>query len=80
MTWSIRITKNDGELDVRNWDVCRICKHEASCYIPKAAHTVGSMLTSIDKGCDGHMAGGLAKLQCAGFEEIEKAEAAESPG
>jgi hypothetical protein len=31
------------------------------------------MLTSIDKGCDGHMAGGEAVLRCFGHEIIPEA-------
>ena len=31
---------------------------------------LGGLLTSIDVGADGHMAGGNALLQCQGFEPI----------
>jgi len=38
------------------------------CYLPSAGSIVGSLLTSIDVGADGHMAGGSADLKCSGYE------------
>ena len=61
---------------------CTECKHVDGCQIWKVAHLIGSMLTNIDRCCDGHTAGGTAELHCAGFESSEGAKAdgdAESP-
>lgn len=56
--------KSDFKTGSPNWPTI------TPCYIPKAANTIGSLLTSLDIGADGHMACGSAKLMCSGYEEI----------
>lgn len=71
MTWGVIVTNKEGETSV-----CRECKHSvppagsyhSPCNIIKMAHVLGSLLTSVDVGADGHMASGTAKLECNGFE------------
>lgn len=71
MTWGVLVTNKDGDLNV-----CRECKHSvppagshySPCNIAKMSQTIGSLLTSVDVGADGHMACGTAKLECHGFD------------
>lgn len=65
-----------------DYSACQSCKHGQydhptegqfhkqiqPCYLPKVASNVGSLLTSVDVGADGHMAGGEALLKCSGYE------------
>ena len=90
MTWSARILKADGTVDGNNHHACQTCKHGqhdhetgntttgnpriSPCYLPKVANQVGSLMTCVDVGADGHMAGGVAELKSNGFEPIEVAE------
>jgi len=65
-TWSARITKDGNQVSC-----FRECKHASTCKISSIAHTIGPVLTSVDTGCDGHMASGTANLECGGFEPID---------
>lgn len=67
MTWSARIedAKNPS---LEGWHVCPKCQHDQTCQIPKLVSSLGSALTSIDTGCDNHMASGTARLMCNGYE------------
>jgi len=38
------------------------------CKLPSISSIVGSLLTSVDTGADGHMASGEAILKCNGYE------------
>lgn len=65
-----------------DYSACQTCKHGNAlvetghpwnkqinpCNISKVAHTIGPILTSVDIGADGHMAGGEALLKCSGYE------------
>lgn len=82
MTWSARVTKPDGSISEGLYCACQACLHSqknsalpgqaswSPCNVSKMAGNVGSILTSIDVGADGHMAGGQADLRCNGFEPI----------
>ncbi len=82
MTWSARVTRPDGSVPEGLYCACQACTHnqqnpalpgQASwnpCNVSKMANNVGPILTSIDVGADGHMAGGEALLKCNGFEQI----------
>ncbi len=84
MTWSARVLKADGTLPEGKdiYTACQACAHSQKnaalperaswcpCNVTKMAGNVGSMLTSIDIGADGHMAGGQADLKCYGFEPV----------
>lgn len=81
MTWSARITKVDGSVPEGKHNACEVCLHAQKnkalpervwrpCNIPSIGNQLGGLLTSIDVGADGHMAGGNALLQCQGFEPI----------
>lgn len=83
MTWNVRIIK-PGKLAEAATTVeanaCTECKHgqpdparhyNTRCHIPGASWPIANMLTSIDVGSDGHIAGGNAVLECSGFEELE---------
>ncbi len=63
MTWSARITNKGNTVGC-----LKECMHVQTCQIAKIAHMIGSVLTSVDTGCDGHMASGSANLECFGFE------------
>jgi hypothetical protein len=67
MTWGAKVTTAGGK-DVQCYSDC---KHYEGCYVRRASHSVGNVLTSIDVGADGHMASGTAVLQCNGFEAKE---------
>ena len=70
------------ESNVPDYQACQSCMHclnnhatgnpqrptVTPCNLPKIASTIGSLLTSIDCGADGHMAGGEAILRCHGYE------------
>ena len=75
MTWVSNIVDQDGN----NRD-CFTCKHIDSCQVFKVAHTLGSVLTSVDTCCDGHMASGSADLKCDGFEDKEPVDSQDSDG
>lgn len=75
MTWSSKITDKDGNTPEGKYQACEGCKHgqpwPPPCMIARAHGTiVGSSLTVIDVGVDGHMAGGEAILKCHGFEPL----------
>jgi len=82
MTWSARVTKQDGTIPEGQWSACNACKHNKPnpelvnkhhppCQVAKIASSIGSILTSIDMGADGHMASGSADLKCSGFEPLQ---------
>lgn len=78
MTWSARITRPDGTTPTQegatapDYAACQSCKHNTgACQVAKIAHNVGPILTSIDVGCDGHMASGEALLKCNGYQPKE---------
>lgn len=72
MTWSARIVSKFGDEIA-----CDTCKHwdkqtyNGPCQLPKINWAIANLLTAVDKGCDGHMAGGFAKLVCDGYEKNE---------
>jgi hypothetical protein len=77
MTWSARFTDSNGNVPEGTYSACQNCKHgqtdpnrsyHAPCNLPSAGSQLASLLTSIDVGCDGHMAGGSADLKCYGYE------------
>ncbi len=69
MTWSAVITDKDGNRSQEGFSICYDCKHaNGACNVAKIGHVVGTMLTVIDVGSDGHMASGRADLHCNGFE------------
>lgn len=74
MTWSARITRPDGTNPTQegatapDYSACQSCSHIGACNITKVGNNVASILTSVDVGCDGHMAGGEALLKCSGYE------------
>ncbi len=81
MTWTARFTRPDGTLPEGNYTACQSCKHGQydfvagdrkinPCYVRAIGSQAGSMLTAVDVGADGHMAGGSADLKCSGFEPI----------
>ena len=83
MTWSARVTMPDGTVPEGTWSACQACKHGqydfvtpkkeltqiVPCFVPKVAQNIGSLLTAVDVGADGHMASGNAELRCNGFEQ-----------
>ena len=84
MTWSARIAKEDGTFPVNtaggeDYQACQTCKHgqydedtqQTPCRLPALSSCLGSLLTSVDVGSDGHMAPGEAILKCAGYEPNE---------
>jgi len=68
-----------------DYHACQSCQHGqydyatgganfptiSPCYSPKATGGIGSVLTSIDTGADGHMACGEALLKCSEYEAVE---------
>lgn len=75
MTWSARVSRDDGSFpktindEAADYSACMSCKHEGSCYVAKTSDNIAYVLTSVDTGCDGHMASGEALLKCNGYEE-----------
>lgn len=89
MTWSIRISDKSGIFPENKWQACEVCKHRqknpalprlvySPCNIPLVATHIGPLLTSVDVGADGHMAGGEALLKCFGFEPMAIANAGDN--
>ena len=78
MTWSARTTRPDGTIPEGKYNACGGCKHapnpdnnyKGTCYVERVAGNIGSILTSVDTGADGHMASGSADLKCSGFEAV----------
>ena len=62
MSWSATI-RVDGE----GSSPCGVCRHQDTCHIPKVVGPIRSLLTSVDVGCEGHMAIGHADLTCDSF-------------
>lgn len=77
MTWGVTIVASEDETIAH---ACSKCKHVTCCYIVKAGPQLGSLLTSIDQGCDGHMAGGEAVLKCHGYEPVTETSEVEGSG
>ena len=61
---SCRHGQNDFETGRQPWPKIRPCN------IPNVTSGLGSILTSVDIGSDGHMACGEAILKCNGYEAI----------
>lgn len=68
--------------EYEDYNACTSCKHGqygwptggdveqvVPCNIPNVSSCLGSILTSVDVGADGHMASGEAILKCNGYEE-----------
>ena len=72
MSWSAAI-RVDGE----GPSPCGVCGHQDACHIPKVVEPIRSLLTSVDVGCEGHMAIGHADLTCDSF--VAKDAAVEEP-
>jgi len=75
MTWSVKIVDAKGNAPKGDYFACQSCKHgqyppsgPAPCNIYRMASPVGSVLTSVDTGADGHIACGTAVLHCDGYE------------
>jgi len=75
----------ENERGVEDYSACMSCKHGDAlvetghawnkqinpCNVSKVAHTLAPIMTSVDIGADGHMAGGEALLRCSGYEPKE---------
>ena len=86
MTWSARFTDAAGKIPEGAWSACQKCKYGQfdfatsksaqrqikPCSLSNVSNPLASLMTSIDVGADGHMAGGTADLKCSGFELMEE--------
>jgi len=74
MSWAAVIVDQTGKRGIDGGSICPECAHgsfvldKGPCHIPRLARVLGGLITSIDKGSDGHTASGTAELLCSGFE------------
>jgi hypothetical protein len=74
MTWEAVIKDQTGKRGIDGGSICPECAHgsfvldKGPCHIPRLARVLGNLITSIDKGSDGHTASGMVELLCSGFE------------